>query len=72
MAASRRLFHLPRLEVQSLILMYVKIFVSSEIKSKARLLLSLLCVLLEGWEFGWNSQKWSSGKENALLKMLSL
>lgn len=48
MAASRRLFHLPRLEVQNLILMYVKIFVSNEIKSKARLILSLLCVLLEG------------------------
>lgn len=33
MAASR-LFHLPRLEVQNLILMYVKIFVFNEIKAK--------------------------------------
>lgn len=71
MAASKRLFYLPRLEVRYLILMYIK-SLKNEIKSKARFLPSLACMFLEGWRVGRNSLEWSSGKENGLLKMLTL
>lgn len=66
LAASRRLF--AKVEDMRLDFDIIK----NEIKSKGRLLLPLVCTLLEGWRVGRKSQEWSSGKENGLLKMLNL